>query len=159
MSVEIIDMPDDQKLQVTAATTCVNYWKRDFPLDTEQWYLNLYAESLVATSLPIVVVALDDGEFIGTASLIVDDELPHATEPGPWLAAVYVSESRRHHGVGTALVKAIEDRARQLGITELFLYTEHGKSWYESMGWRSVRTTQLSGHDVTVMTQALTLSC
>ena len=155
MSIEIIDMPDDQKLQLHVARTCVSYWKRDFPLDTAQWYLDLYASSLSSPGLPVVVVALDGGEFIGTASLIVDDELPDATEPGPWLAAVYVSESHRHQGVGTALVTSIETRAELLGLTELFLYTENGMSWYESMGWRRVRIAQLSGHEVTVMKRGL----
>ena len=155
MSVEIIDMPDDQGLQHVVAKICVNYWKRDFPLDTEEWYLNLYAESLSSAGLPIVVVALDVEEFVGTASLISDDELPDATEPGPWLAAVYVNDSRRRQGVGTSLVKAIENRAAELGIAEIYLYTENGMSWYESMGWRVIRTAQLSGHDVTVMTRSL----
>ena len=151
MSVQIIDMPDDSALQQQVAKTCVEYWQRDFPLDTDDWYLNLYAESLSSKGLPIVLVALENDAFIGTASLIADDELPNATEPGPWVAAVFVAPSHRHQGVGSSLVMELHERAAMVGIAEIFLYTETGASWYESMGWTSLRQAHLSGHDVTVM--------
>lgn len=158
MTITIIDMPDDVRLQQCVADVCVTYWKRDFPLDTDQWYLDLYEQSLSSTGLPVVVVAVNDGEFVGTASLIADDELPDATESGPWLAAVFVNDSYRHQGIGSALVRAIEERAVKQGITEIFLYTEHGTPWYESMGWQYIRTTRLADHDVTVMSRALKFS-
>ena len=155
MTLSIIDMPDDVRLQQCAADACVAYWKRDFPLDTNQWYLDLYEQSLASQGLPIVVVAVRDGEFVGTASLITDDELPNAKEPGPWLAAVLVVDSYRHQGIGSELVRAVEERAAQQGITKIFLYTEHGTAWYQSKGWQYVRTTPLSDHDVTVMSRSL----
>ena len=151
MALHIIDMPDDCELQNLVASTCVNYWKRDFPLDTAQWYLNLYIDSLSGDELPVVLVALQNGEFAGTASLIADDELPDAIEPGPWVAAVYVADEYRGQGIGTALVGQLQHRARALGISEIFLYTENGMPWYEAMGWKQLRTAELSGHDVTVM--------
>jgi GNAT superfamily N-acetyltransferase len=156
MSLQIIDMPDDHGLQKLVASTCVAYWKRDFPLDTDQWYLNLYAESLATPGLPVVLVAIDDSEFVGTASLIADDELPDASEPGPWVAAVFVTESQRGRGVGTALVSALQQRGTDLGLREMYLYTENGVPWYQSMGWHEQRVTPLGDHDVTVMSYQLT---
>jgi GNAT superfamily N-acetyltransferase len=155
MSLQIIDMPDDDDLQQLVASKCVSYWKRDFPLDTDKWYLDLYAESLATSGLPVVLVAIDDGEFVGTASLIADDELPDALEPGPWVAAVYVTESHRGRGVGRALVSALQQRGSDLGVTEMYLYTEKGATWYQSMGWHERRVSSLSGHDVTVMSRVL----
>lgn len=38
-------------------------------------------------------------------------------------------------GVGSALVRAIEDEARHRGITRLFLYTSEAKSFYAARGW------------------------
>lgn len=157
MSVQIIDMPDDSALQHQVAKTCVEYWQRDFPLDTDEWYLNLYAESLSSAGLPIVLVALENGAFIGTASLIADDELPNAAEPGPWIAAVFVAPSHRRQGVGSSLVMELQERAAMVGIDEIFLYTETGASWYESMGWTPLREAELSGHDVTVMSRRVAL--
>ena len=151
MDIQIIDMPDDRVLQQLVASTCVEVWQRDFPLDTDEWYLNLYSESQSHGVLPFVLVALDDGEFVGTASLIADDELPDAEEPGPWVAAVYVADSHRRRGIGTTLLNELKHRAVHSGHRHLFLYTEDKMTWYESKGWQCLRTTQLSGHDVTVM--------
>ncbi len=151
MTFRVIDIPDDKELQQRVARDCVNYWRRDFPLDTDYWYVNLYREALATDSLPIVLVAMDGDQYIGTASLIADDELPDAVEPGPWMAAVLVQPERRGCGVGTALVKELVDRARVLGIATVYLYTESTVEWYEAMGWTSVRTAQLSDHEVTVM--------
>lgn len=152
MSLRVIDMPDDKTLQRYVARLCVEQWRGDFPHDTDQWYLDLYNAACTSTTLPVVLVAMDGDEFLGTASLIADDELPDAKEPGPWLAAVYVVETHRHRGVGSSVVRAMMKRAADEGFTPLFLYTESGRSWYESMGWTTVRTASLAGHDVSVMT-------
>ncbi len=151
MTLQVIDMPDNPAVQQLVASTCVNYWKRDFPLDTENWYLDLYSESLSHQTLPVVLVAFWNGEFVGTGSLIADDELPNAQEPGPWLAAVFVADEYRKQGIGTALVNELQRRAHSAGITKIFLYTESGATWYEAMGWQRLRTAELNGHDVTVM--------
>lgn len=144
-------MPDDAGVQSFVAKTCVSFWRRDFPHDTDEWYLTLYAESLRSQTLPIVLIAHMGDEVVGTASLIADDELPDATELGPWLAAVFVEEERRGTGVGTALVQEMMTRARALQIERLYLYTENAAAWYQLMGWRTLRTARLSDHDVTVM--------
>jgi N-acetylglutamate synthase-like GNAT family acetyltransferase len=144
-------MPDDAGVQSFIAKTCVSFWRRDFPHDTDEWYLTLYAESLRSQTLPIVLIAHMGDEVVGTASLIADDELPDATELGPWLAAVFVEEERRGTGVGTALVQEMMTRARALQIERLYLYTENAAAWYQLMGWRTLRTARLSDHDVTVM--------
>ncbi len=151
MTLQIIDMPDDLALQQLVASTSVDLWRRDFPLDTEQWYLDLYSESQTPGTMPVVLVALDGERFVGTASLISDDELPDAPEPGPWVAAVYVADEYRRRGIGTSLVNELQRRASSAGITKIFLYTESGATWYEAMGWQRLRTSELSGHDVTVM--------
>lgn len=155
MTVDVIDIPDDCELQQRIARDCVNEWKRDFPHDTEQWYIDLYREALVTEKLPVVLVAMMNGEYVGTGSLIADDELPSATEPGPWVAAVFVREEHRRSGVGTSLVSALVERARELELTDVYLYTESSVNWYVSMGWRLVRTARLADHDVTVMQRRL----
>ena len=99
--------------------------------------------------------ALLNDDFVGTASLITDDELPDAPEPGPWIAAVFVAEWARRRGIGEALIDSLVSRARELGYSTVYLYTEHGAPWYEKMGWTAVRVTRLSDHNVTVMSLQL----
>lgn len=151
MTLRVIDMPGDDDLRRHVARLCVEQWRGDFPHDTDRWYLDLYEAADSGDGLPLVLVAMDDAEFLGTASLITDDELPGADEPGPWLAAVYVVESHRGQGVGSSLVRAMTARAVALGCTPVYLYTESGRDWYETLGWKVVRTSALAGHDVTVM--------
>lgn len=144
----VIDIPADPQVRLLVAGWCVDEWPHLFPDDTAQWYLDMYAQADEAGTLPPhALVAVDGNEVIGTASLVVDDELPGATEPGPWLAAVYVLPAHRGRGVGRALVAAVMERAP----ADIWLYTEGEMDWYGSMGWSTVRESELNGHRVTVM--------
>lgn len=151
MNVRIVDMPVDDAVRRTLAQWSLTEWADDFPDDTLDWYLDLYEESSRSAGLPVCLVAERDGRPVGTASLIADDELPGALEPGPWVAAVFVEPGSRHTGVGAALVAEAVRRGHAMGFEEIFLYTEAGASWYEKSGWQSVREARLADHPVTVM--------
>lgn len=148
-------MPADEVIRLQSATWAVEEWKRDFPFDTVDWYLDLYRQAELSDALPIVLAAFVDGEFVGSASLIADDELPDAVEPGPWVAAVFVKNTFRRKGVGEALVRTLLHRATELHFSSVYLYTQHGASWYAEMGWKPIRIARLQDHDVTVMSYAL----
>ena len=147
---EIVDLPADPSLRRKVAGWLVAEWPHLFPDDTAEWYLDEWARGDEdATAPPHCVVALEDGDVVGTASVVIDDELPGATEPGPWLAAVYVLPGHRGKGAGRALVKTVSARVEG----GLWLYTESEADWYRSMGWETVREADLNGHRVTVMTR------
>jgi N-acetylglutamate synthase-like GNAT family acetyltransferase len=140
-------------LRATAAQWSFSEWGKLYPDDSVQWYLDLYAASdQDERSLPVCLAAMnEDGSIVGTASLIANDELPNAPEPGPWVAAVYVDSAYRGAGVGTELVLETVRRARNLGFDDVYLYTESVSKWYESMGWKTIRTDDSLGVQVTVM--------
>jgi uncharacterized protein (DUF952 family)/N-acetylglutamate synthase-like GNAT family acetyltransferase len=121
-------------------------WAHEFPNDTVQTYLDLYSHSAGTSGrLAETFVAIDmDDNLLGCVSLVDDDELPGATEPGPWVAALFVHPSAREHGVGNALLQHLNGRAVELGFKQLFLYTEDKQSWYEQKGWHYVRNTVLN---------------
>ena len=146
-------MPRHEALRTTAAQWSFSEWGKLYPDDSVQWYLDLYAASdQDERSLPVCLAALnEDGSIVGTASLIANDELPNAPEPGPWVAAVYVDSAYRGAGVGTELVLETVRRARNLGFDDVYLYTESVSKWYESMGWKTIRTDDSLGVQVTVM--------
>ena len=147
---EIVGIPADTGIRRTVAQWCVDEWVHLYPDDTVQWYLDMYADADATGDLvPLALVAVEGDEVIGTASLIADDELPGATEPGPWLAAVFVVPGHRGRGVGRALVEEVAVRA----AGNIWLYTEGEMAWYESMGWTRVRESAVNGHTVTVMTR------
>jgi N-acetylglutamate synthase-like GNAT family acetyltransferase len=146
-------MPRHEALRTTAAQWSFSEWGKLYPDDSVQWYLDLYAASdQDERSLPVCLAAMnEDGSIVGTASLIANDELPNAPEPGPWVAAVYVDSAYRGAGVGTELVLETVRRARNLGFDDVYLYTESVSKWYESMGWKTIRTDDSLGVQVTVM--------
>lgn len=151
MTISVVDMPVDQQIRRTLAQWSLDEWNRDFPADTIDWYLDLYNEAASSTGLPISLAAFVNGDVAGTASVIADDELPDATEPGPWLAAVFVAPEFRGQGVGSALAAEAVSRARALGHSEIYLYTRSRMTMYERLGFMALRQSQLGDHAVTVM--------
>ena len=75
--------------------------------------------------------------------------------PGPWLAAVFVVPEARKLGVGSALIDHVVSRSRELGYSEIFLYTDHQQKWYEKRGWTYTRDTLLNDMKHVVMRNAL----
>ena len=155
--VTIVQLADRPDLWKEAASWSVDAWRHEFPDDTEQTYLDQYARSAHPDGRLIEVYAAlgNDGSLRGLATLVDDDELPNATEPGPWLAAVFVHEAARRTGIGSLLVEHVTNRARTLGHRELYLYTEHSVDWYRAKGWTIVRETPLNDLPHTVMRKVL----
>jgi GNAT superfamily N-acetyltransferase len=78
-----------------------------------------------------------DGQPAGSC-LFVREEIDPAHNLTPWLAALYVAPEFRKQGIASALVRAIEQHARSVGCSELFLYTITAERVYARLGW-SVR--------------------
>jgi len=144
-------------LHQQAAEMSRHAWKHDFPEDTLQTYLDMFtATGTYANRLVEVFAAINQAdELLGLATLVDDDELPGATEPGPWLAAVFVVPEARKLGVGSALIDHVVSRSRELGYSEIFLYTDHQQQWYEKRGWTYTRDTLLNDMKHVVLRNAI----
>ena len=153
ISFNVVALADHPQHWQIAAEWSFTAWQHEFPSDTVQTYLDQYS---LAASKPMklieVYAAIDNqGNLLGVATLVDDDELPDAPEPGPWLAAVFVTPDVRKFGVGSALVEHVVSRTRDLGYVNLFLYTEHAQAWYQTKGWTKIRDTIFLGLHHTVM--------
>ena len=128
-------------------------WQHEFPADTAQTYLDQYALAASNSSrlLEIHAAITAQDELLAIGTLVDDDDLPGATEPGPWLASVYVTANARQAGIGSTIVQHIVDRSRELGYSSLFLYTETQQDWYREKGWVRVRESLLNNLAHTVM--------
>ena len=137
----------------SAAELSVKEWKKYFPHDTVQTYLDLYGQTgqYGGHFAETYIAENTSGQLLGMASLVDDDELPDSSEPGPWLAAVLVLPDQRSHGVGSTLVQHIAQRAHQLGHPAIYLYTSDQQLWYANKGWKAIRETSLNGIAHTVM--------
>ena len=118
-----------------------------------QTYLDQYSLAASEPEELIEVFAAIDSQdnLLGVATLVDDDELPDAPEPGPWLAAVFVKPEARNLQIGSELVTNVVDRARELGYQKIYLYTEHAEDWYRKKGWIKIRDIVFLGLHHTVM--------
>ena len=95
-------------------------------------------ENMEATPIPFALVAHDGATFLGTSSVIASDlaERPQLT---PWVAAVWVEEQARRHGVGAALVDRAAQDCFALGVGRAWLCARPGMSgFYEGLGWTPI---------------------
>jgi GNAT superfamily N-acetyltransferase len=107
--------------------------------------------------IPLTVVAVSEGELLGSASLIEHD-MDDRLELTPWLAGVFVAPGHRRQGIGAALVGRIINEARELGIPKLYLYTVKSTSFYAGLGWSEMEQTSYRGKNVTIMSYLNTLA-
>ena len=149
----ISDMPTHSTFAQIGAQWAFDDWKETDPNDDIQWYLNVYSESAVdPLSLPISLAAVaGNDELVGVACVVLDDALPDAEEPGPWVAAVFVNPKYRGRAIGKQLVNEAVRRARELGHSDVYLYTRNVAHWYETFGWERVRETYVHHKPITIM--------
>ena len=132
----------------------------------EQWGILTGADSIeeyrvflegacTLSSLPLVTVALRDGVFLGSASVISCD-MDIRKELTPWLAQVYVLEEWRGQGVGAALVNKASEYANRLGFQAMYLYTSGTlPHFYQNLGWIIRETAFYLGKERTIMERGL----
>jgi GNAT superfamily N-acetyltransferase len=104
--------------------------------------------------IPLALVAIEGDELLGTVCLKLQD-MDTRAQLTPWLAGLYVAAPRRRQGIGTRLVAAIEQRAKELAVGRLYLYTPESESFYARLGWQVSERCRYHGFPVTVMTKHL----
>jgi predicted N-acetyltransferase YhbS len=100
------------------------------------------------------LVAIVEGQPVG-AVLLVRHELDAAHDLTPWLAGLVVAEDHRHLGIGSALVRALEERAVSLGVETLHLYTWEARDFYVRLGWTEVESFVQDGEAAVLMSRKL----
>lgn len=116
----------------------------------------LIAERAQTDKIPVAIVAFDGEELLGTVCLKVHD-MDTRLDLTPWLVGLYVSASRRRQGIGASLVSAIEEKACELGVGRLYLYTPESESFYSKLGWKVKERTKYHGYPVTLMQKEIVL--
>ena len=101
-------------------------------------------------SLPLALVALEGGAALGTASIRAA-EMASRPELTPWLGGMYVREDARGRGIGEALVRAAEGRARDMGYGEMYLFATDRAEWYGRLGWTSLGPAEHHGERCVLM--------
>jgi predicted N-acetyltransferase YhbS len=101
--------------------------------------------------IPLSVVAHEEGELLGSASLIRHD-METRMELTPWLAGVFVGPKHRRRGIGAALVRRVMAEAARLRVPVLYLYTVHSEKFYASLGWSLQEHATYRDQNIAIMT-------
>ena len=105
--------------------------------------------------LPLIILAQDGDELLGAAQLRFH-EMDIYPEREHWLGGVYVTSEHRGKGIAQALVSAIIDKAKTLGVNSINLQTEDFTGGlYTSLGWLPVEQVTYHGIKVQVMEKLL----
>jgi GNAT superfamily N-acetyltransferase len=92
-------------------------------------------ENMSETQIPFALVAHDGDAFLGTSSVIASD-LAERSQLSPWVAAVWVEEAARGHGVGAALVERAAQDCFALDIDRAYLCARPRMlGFYKRLGW------------------------
>ena len=76
-------------------------------------------------------------------------------ELSPWLAAVYVLPEFRRQGIGSQLVRAIEETGKRLLLERLYLFTPDREAFYARLGWSLLELAEYRNHTNVIMTKSL----
>lgn len=107
--------------------------------------------------IPKTLIAISNYRLVGCVSLVnytyrSSERMPKVdTETPVWLGNLFVPEQYRRQGIGTALIDAAKNYARDFGLTELWLSATDYTDYYQRRGWEIVRRTRLAGRQVNVM--------
>jgi GNAT superfamily N-acetyltransferase len=87
----------------------------------------------------LMLARADSGKVVGVAYVATILSAEHCG-PVAWLEELYVTPDYRHHGIGTALVTSVLERAQKTGIVavDLEVDTDHKQatSLYQRFGFR-----------------------
>ena len=137
--IHLVDMPEALP---TLAEWFVSEWEPWYGPAGEGDALADLAACRSGVAIPLCLVAVDDGDQVmGTASL-KSESVGSEHYLGPWLAALLVKAELPGKGVGSALVAAIENEARRLGLSEIFCSADASAGILERRGWQSVAKTE-----------------
>jgi len=128
---------------------CANWRHEAFGIPLPDSFRQL--EELAARQDYEITLIAELGEYPAGICMFVRQELEFAHELSPWLASLYVVPAFRKNGIGRALVKAIEDYARNIGENRLHLYTIDADRFYLKCGWVQSERFEQGGETTVLM--------
>ena len=131
---EISYLADTFDLATDLIPGLLDHWRPLVPGDTWEARAAKLRLHMNRDQLPIGWLAHEGSRAIGTVALRTHD-LPGREDLGPWLGGVYVTPEFRKGGVASLLCRTAEERARQLGLRRLYLFTLDQQGLYAHLGW------------------------
>lgn len=104
--------------------------------------------------LPIGLIAFYADQLCGIAALKADSIRTY-THLAPWVAAGLVLPQFRGRGIGSSLLRSLEEVARGLGYSTVYCGTATAMGLLERNGWQFMERVRYDGEDVSIYQKAL----
>ncbi len=88
------------------------------------------------TDQELIYLAVTNHEVVGAIALVDFDDLEEFRHLKPWVAAFIVKPGLRSSGIGTQMLTLLERKAKILGISKLYLWTEDQTAFYTKRGYK-----------------------
>ena len=150
---QILPLRDYPEAIPIAAQWRFDQWGHEIPGSSLETFTQFLRQGLRKDGLPQTWIALSSHRVIGVASLAKYD-MHTRQDLSPWLVGVYVNKADRGHGTGSALVSYVVERAAEMGIETLWLFTPDQEHFYQRLGWQSVEHTTYRDQDMVIMSIA-----
>ena len=152
--IQIHDLADFPQWLPVISTWLQEEWREAYSGLSRSEIEQRLAGWLARDRIPTALVAVVGGQVIGTLA-IQDQMLTHAL-PTPVVSDLYVLPQFRRRGVAAKLLRAAEDRARNIGLSKLYMFTQAPHTFYGGYGWNRYRETPAHASTLTVMEKSLT---
>ncbi|MAS25964.1 MAG: GNAT family N-acetyltransferase [Oceanospirillaceae bacterium] len=147
---QIVNMKDRPDACRLLAQWHYEEWKELYPTDTEETFYRDLQKSLGADDIPSTWLMVDGETILGSCS-IIEDDMESRQDLTPWLANVFVHPDYRGQGLGSKLVNAVMQKARDIGLQRFYLFTEDQTALYQKLGWTVHEEMLNNGIPVTIM--------
>jgi GNAT superfamily N-acetyltransferase len=156
MEVSVEYLADQPESVAILARWLFEEWGHRSPDGTIAGMTENLHQRLNRDGLPLALVAIRDGQPLGTVSLKLK-EVKIRPQYEHWLGTLYVHEPYRGEGIGSLLVKAAVEAAARLGVGELYLYTRRPKTkeLYARLGWVVTERLEYRGRPAVIMKRAV----
>ena len=141
---QLIPLADNPTLGAQPLQWSLDLWGSGNPWFSPQDWVNFYEKAasteyekwdLEGRDQEQIYLAIQKGEVVGVISLVDFDDLEDYRHFKPWVAAFIVDPQRRGSGLGSAMLAALEEKARNFGIERLYLWTEDKGDFYTKRGY------------------------
>jgi N-acetylglutamate synthase-like GNAT family acetyltransferase len=148
---EFLYLIDRPEFLPTVAAWHHDEWGYIRPGDSVEVRQKRLAEECGHCEIPTTIIAVENGELLGSVSLLEDDMDTHK-ELSPWLASLFVAAEKRRKGIGAALVQRLIREAAAVNVKRLYLYTPSEERFYSRLGWTVLERTNYAEKPAVIMT-------
>lgn len=149
----IIDyLADHSEFIPILARDSLEFYRTVLPEETFESRCAKLRSHMNRDALPLALVAHENGDVSGMAALREHDLDDH-NELTPWLGGVFVRAQYRGRGIGSALCRAVEDKAWLMGCSVLYLFTIDQQRLYLRLGWQHFESAVWHGAKIDIMTK------